>query len=77
MDKKTQTIVLNHIHDAKRRLEEAEGLVRASAGHGAFTLLSYCKTAIGNAMRGVPVTSTDHLAAFGGSKRMAGERSGL
>ncbi len=77
MDKPTQTIVLNHIHDAKRRLEEAEGLVRASSGHGAFTLLSYCKTAIRNAMKGVPVTSIDHLAAFRGSKRMAGERSGL
>ncbi|NOQ49800.1 MAG: hypothetical protein GQ553_03985 [Nitrosomonadaceae bacterium] len=77
MDKITQTVVLNHIHDAKRRLEEAEGLVRASAGNGAFTLLSYCKTAISNAMKGVPVTSIDYIAGFGGSKRTAGERSGL
>lgn len=48
-----------HIENAKRRLEEAEGLVRASAGHGAFVLLSYCKSELSEAMKYVPVSSLD------------------
>ncbi len=95
MNRETQTKVLNHLHDAKRRLEEAEGLVRAAAGNGAFNLLSYCRFKIHEAMKDVPVTSLDWHVAYqqrdgsirdchrgtcdclGGSKRMAGERSGL
>ncbi len=53
------TDALFHINNAKRRLEEAEGLVRASAGYGSFPLLSYCKSELIEAMKHVPVSSLD------------------
>ncbi len=78
-----KTEALFHINNAKRRLEEAERLVRSSPDHGAFSLLSYCKHEIMKAMEYIPVADLDWQAAFiqdysnRGSKRMAGERSGL
>ena len=61
------TDALFHINNAKRRLEEAEGLVRASAGHGSFPLLSYCKSELKKAMKHVPVSSLEHQAGYAGT----------
>ena len=56
---------LFHINNAKRRLEEAEGLVRSGVTTtGAFSLLSYCKHEVTKAMEYIPVTDLDWQAAF-------------
>ncbi|GAG03862.1 unnamed protein product [marine sediment metagenome] len=62
VDERTKAIF--HLNNAKRRLEEAEGLVRASASSGAFSLLSYCRHEIALAMEHVPVSSLDWKCAY-------------
>ncbi len=56
---------LFHLNNAKRRLEEAEGLVRSGVStSGAFSLLSYCKHEVMKAMDYIPVTDLDWQAAY-------------
>jgi len=66
------TDALFHINNARRRLEEAEGLVRACAGHGSFPLLSYCKSELAEAMKHVPVSSLDFQTARRISNTLSG-----